>query len=138
MYFFDTNVIIEFLRGRLPDGLEMLKRTDARLVKIPAIVEMELLVGSHKSNNPEKTRHAVESLICNFEVLPFDSSCAHIAARLRADLESKGEMIGPNDLLIAATVLAHDGVLATNNIREFRRVPDLRLMSLAEVCLDGQ
>lgn len=133
MYFLDSNIIIDFLRGRLPSGLEMLQNTDARLVKVPAIVEMELLVGAYKSNNPEKTRRAVESFVCNFEIVPFDSASAHIAARVRADLEAAGQKIGPNDLVIAASALAHDAILATNNVREFQRVPNLRIMSLAEI-----
>ena len=86
MYVFDSNIIIEFLRGRLPMGLQLLQNTDCRLVKIPAIVEAELLLGALKSQNPEKSRLAVESLLCNYEVLPFDSACAHVYARIRADL----------------------------------------------------
>lgn len=133
MYVFDTNIIIEFLHGRLPKVLELLKSTDCRLVKVPAIVEAELLLGACKSRNPEKSRLTVESLLCNYEVLPFDSQCAHVYARIRAGLEASGQIIGPNDLIIAATALAHDAILATNNVREFKRIPDLRLMSLSEV-----
>ena len=135
MYVFDTNIIIEFLRGRLPMGLELLKNTDCRLVKIPAIVEAELLLGALKSQNPEKSRLAIESLLCNYEVLPFDSACAHMYARIRADLEAAGQTIGPNDLIIAATALAHDAILATNNVAEFQRIPNLRIMSLREIDL---
>lgn len=133
MYVFDTNIIIEFLRGRLPLGLELLKNTDCRLVKIPAVVEAELLLGALKSANPERNRLAVENLLCNYEVLPFDSSCARVYARIRAGLERNGKTIGPNDLLIASTALAHDAILATNNVKEFKRVPDLRIMSLATI-----
>ena len=133
MYVFDTNIIIEFLRGRLPQALKLLNETDVRLVKIPAVVEAELLVGARKSAKPEENRRALEAFLCNFEVVPFDSKCAHCYADIRAELESTGKKIGPNDLLIAATALAHDGILATNNAREFKRVPRLRLMSLHEV-----
>ena len=132
MYVFDTNIIIEFLRGRLPMGLELLGNTDCRLIKVPAIVEAELLIGALKSQNPENSRLAVESLLCNYEVLPFDSACTRIYARVRADLEAAGQVIGPNDLIIAATALAHDAILATNNVSEFQRVPNLRIMSLRE------
>lgn len=135
MYVFDTNIIIEFLRGRLPMGLQLLQNTDSRLVKIPAIVEAELLLGALKSQNPEKNRLAVESLLCNYEVLPFDSACARVYARIRANLEATGRIIGPNDLIIAATALAHDAILATNSVREFQRVPGLRIMSLHEIDL---
>lgn len=135
MYVFDTNIIVEFLRGRLPLALELLNNTDCRLVKVPAIVEAELLLGAAKSKDPEKSRLAVESLLCNYEVLPFDSACARAYARIRAELERESQAIGPNDLIIAATALSHDAVLATNNVREFKRVPGLRIMALAEIDL---
>ena len=130
MYLFDTNVIIEFLRGRLPEGLKLLKETDARLIKVPSIVEAELFLGACKSANCEKNQKEVEELLCNFEVLPFDSRCARAYARIRAELEVAGESIGPNDLLIAATAVAHDAILVTNNVREFKRVDGLRILSL--------
>ncbi|MBP3866322.1 MAG: type II toxin-antitoxin system VapC family toxin [Eggerthellaceae bacterium] len=133
MYFFDTNILIDFLRGRLPLALQMLENTDHRLIKIPAIVQAELLLGACKSKDPNKTRYAVEQLLCNYEIVPFDSSCAHAYARIRAELEAAGTIIGPNDLIIAATAVAHDAVLVTNNVREFKRVPNLQLMSLSEV-----
>jgi hypothetical protein len=46
---------------------------------------------------------------------------------LRALLEAKGEPIGANDYLVAAIVAAEQGVLVTGNIREFRKVPGLKL-----------
>ena len=133
MYFFDTNILIDFLRGRLPLGLELLNNTDTRLVKIPAIVEAELLVGARKSAKPEANELAIESLICNFETVPFDLRCARAYARIRSDLEAEGQPIGPNDLIIAACALVHDATLVTNNVCEFKRVNGLRIMSLQDV-----
>ena len=135
MYVLDSNIVIDFLRGRLPQALALLNRTDARLVKIPAIVKAELLLGVRKSVNPDRNREAVESFLCDFEVLPFDSRCARYYAQIRAELAGVGKAIGPNDLIIAATALAHDATLAANNVREFQRVPGLRLMSLSEIDL---
>ena len=68
-----------------------------------------------------------------FEVLPFDSKCAHIYARIRGELEMTGKVIGPNDLLIAATALANSAVLVTNNVDEFKRVPGLSIESWYEM-----
>ena len=133
MYVFDTNILVEFLRGRLPLALELLKNTDSRLIKIPAIVKAELLVGANKSNNPEKARNAVEQLLVNFEIVPFDDRCAIAYAKIRAELELAGKRIESNDLMIAATALSYDAVLATNDVADFGRIADLRLMSLAEI-----
>ena len=58
-------------------------------------------------------------------LLAFDSECAAIAARIRADLEAAGTPIGPHDTLIAATALRHQATLVTRNVREFSRVPGL-------------
>ena len=132
MYVFDTNVIIEFLRGRLPLALELLNNTDSRLIKIPAIVKAELLVGANKSNNPEKARNAVDEFLVNFETLPFDDRCATAYARIRAELELAGKRIESNDLMIAAIALSHDAILATNDIADFGRIPELRLLSFSE------
>jgi tRNA(fMet)-specific endonuclease VapC len=59
------------------------------------------------------------------QMLPFDSECAAIAARLRAELEAVGTPIGPHDTLIAATALRHQATLVTRNVREFSRVAGL-------------
>ncbi|MDR0328941.1 MAG: type II toxin-antitoxin system VapC family toxin [Planctomycetaceae bacterium] len=58
-------------------------------------------------------------------MVPFDHAASQIYGDIRAHLESKGQPIGWNDLMIAATVLAHDGVLVTHNIGEFSRIKGL-------------
>lgn len=132
MYVFDTNILIEFLRGRLPLGLELIKNTDSRLIKVPAIVKAELLLGAMKSRNPERSGKAVEELLVNFEILPFDERAASAYAEIRAELELAGKKIESNDIMIAATALSHDAILATNDLNDFGRIPKLRIMSLAE------
>lgn len=62
-----------------------------------------------------------------FEVVPADADVARHYALLRAGLETRGEIIGPNDLWIAATALAWGATLVTGNTREFRRVPRLHV-----------
>jgi len=61
-------------------------------------------------------------------VVPFDRACASEAVRVRVELERSGTPIGPVDVLIAGIVLAHNGVLVTHNVDEFRRVPELRIV----------
>ena len=60
------------------------------------------------------------------QLLPFDSACAAVAARVRAEMEAAGTPIGPHDTLIAATALRHQATLVTRNEREFARVPGLQ------------
>jgi tRNA(fMet)-specific endonuclease VapC len=59
--------------------------------------------------------------------LPFDDLAAEVYGRVRAFLAQQGQLIGPNDLLIAATALAHGATLVTHNTRELARVPDLQI-----------
>jgi tRNA(fMet)-specific endonuclease VapC len=62
-----------------------------------------------------------------FASLAFDDVCADHCGRLRSELAAAGTPIGPNDLLIAATALAHELTLVTHNVREFSRVANLRV-----------
>ena len=59
--------------------------------------------------------------------MPFDDDCAGHYALIRADLQARGQLIGGNDLLIAAIARSHDVTLATHNTGEFNRVAGLRL-----------
>ena len=68
------------------------------------------------------------SVIEPFACLPFDGRAADAYGSIRADLEREGRPIGPNDLLIAATALAHSLTLVTHNTSEFNRVPGLSLV----------
>lgn len=133
MYVFDSNILIDLSKGRLGIAYEMLRLSDASLFKVPAMVKAELLVGAEKSNRPEEERLRIDSLLLPFEVLPFDDACAFQYAKIRAYLERKGTPIGGNDLIIAATALANSGVLVTNNVNEFKRVPGLSIESWEEV-----
>jgi len=62
-----------------------------------------------------------------FKSLPFDDRCAEEYGQIKAVLSAQGNLIGPNDLLIAAIARAHNAVLVTNNTGEFSRVTNLRL-----------
>jgi tRNA(fMet)-specific endonuclease VapC len=126
-WFFDTNICINFLRGKYDAVAHIMTNTDPALIKIPAIVQAELLLGAMKSTDPTGTRKKVELFLLPFEIKPFDSSCAQSYAQIRATLEGAGQIIGPNDLLIAATALANNGILVTNNYKEFKRVADLQI-----------
>ena len=117
MYLLDSNICIDFMRGELPYAYDMMRNSSPKLFKIPAIVEGELRLGIEKSKQPEKARWLVDEFTLPFEVVPFDSKCAHAYARIRGELEMTGKKIGPNDLLIAATALANNAVIAGHQQR---------------------
>lgn len=91
------------------------------------MVKAELLFGAEKSKDTRNNTERVREFLFPFEIVPFDDKETYVYARIRRDLEKKGNPIGPNDLLIASTVLANDGVLVTNNESEFTRIPGIAL-----------
>jgi len=78
-------------------------------------------------------RREVERFAARLEVLPFDGDAAFHFADIRADLERRGQVIGPYDLVIAGHARSRGLVVATGNLREFTRVEGLR----AEDWLEG-
>ena len=136
MYFLDSDICINLLRGKLPVTYELMSKSDPKIFGIPAIVEGELRTGAQKSNHPKKNLLLVENFLSPFQRIPFDSECAISYAKIRARLEQKGNVIGPNDLLIAATAKAHGATLVTGNVREFMRVDGLDIEYWEDLNID--
>ena len=124
-YFLDTDHCIYALKGTYPAIGERLAEQRPQDIRIAAIVQAELLLGAEKSQRRRRTLEAVEAFLAPFAIVPFDEAAARAYAAIRAKLEHKGAPIGPNDLILAATVLAAGGVIVTHNLREFRRVTGL-------------
>ena len=135
MYFLDTCVCVEFLRGRLTHGYQFMQKTRRSEFKIPAVVAAELWYGAAHSNDSEKQKSIVSVFLDAFEIVPFDFPCAKAYGELRQKLAAKGQPIGDRDTMIAAMALAHDATLVTNNTKEFKRVPNLHLEDWAEEAL---
>ncbi|MCW5557185.1 MAG: PIN domain-containing protein [Verrucomicrobiae bacterium] len=98
---------------------------------ISAVTASELLHGIKRAVDPViKARRAskVEGVLTSVKLLPFDIAEARVHARIRAQLEKAGRLIGPHDLLIAATALTAGFDLATLNVDEFKRVPGLSVI----------
>ena len=126
MYILDTNTLIYFFKG-MGNVSSKLLATSPKEIAIPSIVLYELEYGIAKSNSPRKRQAQLNEICSVVEVLPFNSQEARCSALIRANLEKKGTPIGPYDLLIAGTAVAYQGILVTNNTKEFDRVPDLKL-----------
>jgi len=124
-YFLDTNVIIDMFNIKDRRLADKVYYTPVKDVKIPALVKGELLHGI-QNNLSSKKADDLRVLFSTYEVVPFDSDAAEEYAKIRYEMMSKGESIGPNDMIIAATVLSNGGILVTNDTEEFGRVPGLR------------
>ena len=115
------------LRGRHPLLSARWQQHRAEDLALPLTVDAELLVGAEKSSQPERVRRQIEALLEAHEIVEITEEVAGFYARVRAGLEARGEVIGANDLWIAATALTHGATLVTNNTAEFSRVPGLVL-----------
>ena len=127
MYFLDTNTCIYFLKGTYRSIYERLISKKPEEIKIPSLVKAELLLGVEKSDQKERNLEVYSRFLQPFETVGFDDSAAESYTKIRAELEKKGKIIGPNDLIIAATVLARKGTLITHNTKEFKQVAGLSL-----------
>ncbi|MDO4182113.1 MAG: type II toxin-antitoxin system VapC family toxin [Coriobacteriia bacterium] len=136
MYLLDSCICIDFIRGRTPEFYAFLRTQPRSSFALPAIVLHELETGVRKSAHPKKEEARLQAFAAPFAVAPFDEACAYKAAEIRAMLEKRGERIGAYDVLIAATALANNAILATNNVREFKRVPGLQIETWDVISLD--
>lgn len=127
IYYLDSNICIYFLKGLYASIMENIKNINPDNIKIPSIVKGELLYGAEKSEQKTKNLTRINQFLEPFEIIPFDDDCSIVYSRIRSDIEQKGTGIGPNDYIIAATVLAKNGILVTNNIKEFERIKNLRI-----------
>jgi tRNA(fMet)-specific endonuclease VapC len=126
---------IDFMRGLFPTVADKLQSMVPEEILVSAIVKAELLLGAEKSSNPSKSIDIVRKFLAPFKIIPFDSNAAEQYAKIRADLEKRGLRIGPNDLLIAATVLSNKSKLVTRNVKEFSRINGLEIESWSEITL---
>lgn len=125
MYLLDSNVCIRLLNGDSPALVERLRQHSPAQIHLSAVVKAELIYGAHHSTRVAENLRLLQAFFRPFVSLAFDDACAEQYGRIRHDLGQRGQLIGPNDLLIAATALAHDLILVTHNSSEFGRVVGL-------------
>ena len=124
-YMLDTDTCSYVMR-RAHDGLlKRLSNVPVGDVCMSVITKAELLYGVEVSPKRRQDEAAVEALLRYVEVLDFPDEASSHYAKIRADLKTRGTMIGANDLLIAAHARSLGLTLITNNTREFRRIRHL-------------
>jgi len=121
----DTNLCIRVLRER-PAGLRERFNAEAASLCISTVTLSELLRGAEKSARPAEMRQQVEAFAARLEVLAFDADAAAHYGEIRADLERRGQAIGPYDLMIAGHARSRGLVAVTGNLGELGRVVGLR------------
>ena len=125
-YLLDTNIVIYVLKRRPKEVLAMFNANASRMA-ISSITLSELFYGAEKSLNTDKNLEAVEEFVSHLDVLPYDAKASQHYGQIKAALEKKGQIIGENDIHIAAHARSHGLILVSNNVREFKRAPNLVL-----------
>ena len=130
---FDTTAIITIERSHESiDALIAGRREE--FFGISIVTTAELLHGVERADTEERKlrRQAfVEKVIEYFPAFPFDLTVSRIYARIWAGIARKGWTVGAHDLIIAATAISRDYAVATANIRDFEKIPGLKIELLS-------
>lgn len=125
-YLLDTNIISNLIKYPDREAAKRVARVKPSELWTSIIVSAELKFGYTRISS-NRLQRLIEEVLASFEIAPWETPADRLYARLRADLEEKGQPIGQNDMLIAAHALALDAILVTDNDKEFSRVSGLRI-----------
>ena len=129
-FLLDTNICIYTIQQTPVAVIERLRQHAADTLAVSSITAAELYFGVAKSGSA-RNRLALSQFLSSLQILPFDQAAADAYGNLRAHLERSGTPIGPLDTQIAAHALALGFTMVTNHIREFERVPGLKVENWA-------
>jgi tRNA(fMet)-specific endonuclease VapC len=128
-YLLDTNICIYIRQSRPAQVLAHFRRLKPGEGVISLVTYGELVYGAEKSQHRLKTLQQLSELIQLLPVMPLSEEVARTYGECRATLEKLGQVIGNNDLWIAAHAKAENLTLVTNNEREFRRIAGLKVQN---------
>ena len=131
-YLLDTNICIYIIKKRPEQVIERLRHTRISEVGVSSITLSELEYGAAKSSRPAQNKLAIVEFLAPLEILPYDDMAAQEYGKVRAYLEKQGTPVGSMDMLIAAHALSLNCILVTNNEREFRLIPNLKIQNWAK------
>jgi len=131
-YILDTNICIYLIKQRPPQVLARLASISLGDVGVSSITVAELQYGVQKSRYVDQNQQALEQFLIPLIIVDLDYRAAVVYGMIRAALEQQGAPIGALDTLIAAQALSLDATLITHNVREFSRVPGLKLVNWAQ------
>ena len=126
-YMLDTNTCIYIIKRKPVDVIDRFRRLQISQVSVSSIMLSELEYGVIKSSKPEQNHLALAQFLAPMEILPYGDGAAQHYGKLRVYLEKQGTPIGSLDMLIATHALSTGCILITNNVKEFERVPNLRI-----------
>ena len=125
----DSDVVIDLMAGREPAGTVVPNLLEMNLAGTTAVTVYELYSGAVRSRD----RRHLEEFLSTLTIVSLDAQSARLAGAVALSLRQKGQPISPGDNLIAGICLAHDLALITRNISHFRRVAELKLITLGDL-----
>jgi tRNA(fMet)-specific endonuclease VapC len=134
-YLLDTNICIYIAKHNPQCVRTRFEQHSAAEIAMSAITLGELRFGAEQSKVRERSLIALHHLESLIQALPLDQHAAAHYGQIRAELKRQGQMIGNNDLWIAAHARSQDWTLVTNNVREFERVDGLKVENWVEMAV---
>lgn len=126
-YLLDTNICIYIAKKKSAALMKKFEDLALGEIGMSVITFGELLYGANKSHSPKQAHDKLVEIVTLIPALPLNDKVSDHYGEIRAFLEKKGKPIGNNDLWIASHARALNIILVTNNMKEFDRVPDLKL-----------
>ena len=126
-YMLDTDICIALIKNRPESIRSHLSKFHPEEIGISGIVAAELWFGVANSQKKKKNEAALNDFFEFVSVLDWPQEASSIYGRVRSHLKKSGTPIGAMDLLIATHALFLNSVLVTNNLREFERIPNLKI-----------
>ncbi len=126
-YLIDTNICIYIMNHHPPEVIDKFKMVGVGEVAVSSITVSELYYGACKGSLRQKNIRRLEEFLQPFSILPYDEDASRSYGIIRTELEKKGKVIGPLDMLIAAHALSRKLTLITNNVNEFNRIKSLHV-----------
>ena len=125
----DADVIISGEKNTFDLADWLASRAEDRF-EVAAITIAELWHGVERASTTHRARRQkyLEALVAVLPIIAYTEETAYYHARLWSDLESSGKMIGPYDLIVAATAMQRGSTLATFNQRHFSQVKGLTIL----------
>ena len=130
-FLLDTDICIYLINKRPPSVISRFKQYRPGDIGISVITVSELEYGVAKSVRQKENQQRLDAFLAPFDLLSYTAEAVRTYGTIRADLEKRGKVIGPLDMLIAAQALTEELTLVTNNEREFKRIPGLRFENWA-------
>lgn len=129
IYLLDANACIGWLRNNHPKLVARINASPPTEIRLCSVVVGELIDGLERSTPAHRPKHAARIALLRraFASIPYDDPAAEEYGRIRAHLAAIGQLIGPNDMMIAAIARLHGLTVVTHNTAEFGRVPGLRI-----------